>query len=580
MSPEKRLRQENRTARNVLLSAVFCAFAAAALWLAFLYLLSVVINRVFLAHQALDQVAPLLGLMFALLLARAGLLWASDVFGQQSANRVKQTLRERLNAKFFALGPLYTRGERAGELVHTATAGIETLDEYVSQFQPARLLAGLVPAMVFLVILFLDVWTLPILLFTGPILVLLLALIGGRARELTARRFAEMSWMSAHFLDVLQGLPTLKLFGRSKEQAQTIETISQQYGNSTMQVLRTAFQTSLVLEWGATAATALVAIQVSVRLMSGLLPFEIALAVLLLTPEFFQPLRNLAIKYHAGTTGKAALERVYAILDASSAQVIVNSDAPLTRAKEIPATINLFFENVSVWYDNERRALDGFTLNLAHGQTLALVGETGAGKTTVANLLLRFVEPTQGKILCDGVPLRELDADAWRAHIAYVSQHPHLFHGTAAENLQIAKPGATRAEMMAAARAAHIHDFIETLPRGYDTLLGERGARLSGGQRQRLALARAFLKNAPLLILDEATSHLDAETEEQIRASLASFMRTRTTIIIAHRLTLAQDADLIAVMEQGRIVEQGTPRALLTQNGKYENLRLAYEGAA
>ena len=169
--------------------------------------------------------------------------------------------------------------------------------------------------LVFVVILFFDPWTLPILLFTGPILVLLLALIGGQTRELTARRFNEMSWMSAHFLDMLQGLPTLKMFGRSQEQAATVETISRHYGNSTMDVLRTAFQTSLVLEWGATAATALVAIEVSMRLMAGLLPFEIALIVLLLTPEFFMPLRQLSMKYHAGTAGKAAAERIYDILD-------------------------------------------------------------------------------------------------------------------------------------------------------------------------------------------------------------------------------------------------------------------------
>ena len=579
MSIERRLLAENLRARKLLYGAVALSFLATALWLAFAWLFSAVVNRVFILHQTLDQVAVLCALIFGLIVVRFALMWGSDVIAQHSANALKRNLRERLDAKLFALGPLYTRGERTGELVRTATAGIEALDEYISQFQPARILAVIVPALVLFVILFLDIWTLPILLFTGPILVLLLALIGKRTQDLTARRFLEMSWMSAHFMDMLQGLATLKLFGRSKEQAQTIETISEQYGNTTMDILRTAFQTSLVLEWGATAATALVAIAVSARLMTGLMPFETALTVLLLTPEFFLPLRQLAIKYHAGTAGKDAAARVYTILDVPLTATLA-PQTNVTRAL-LPTRLDIFFDDVQVAFDNgERIALDGFTLKLADKQTVALVGKTGAGKTTVANLLLRFVEPTRGKIIVGGIPLHEIDADTWRAQIAYVSQQPHLFAGTVAENLALAKPDPTRAEMIEAARAAHIHDFIAGLPHGYDTPLGERGARLSGGQRQRLALARAFMKNAPLLILDEVTSHLDAANEEQIRAALAQLLPNRTTLIIAHRLALAQDADVVAVMENGRVIEKGSPRALLEADSKYGAFVAAYQGGA
>ena len=249
-------------------------FVAAAIWLALAWLLSATVNAVFLGHQTLNDVLALLAAMLALMLFRAAFMWASDILAQHAANRVKGEMRGRLSAKLFSLGPAYTRGERTGELVHAVVEGVEALDEYITAFQPARWLAALVPVLVLAVILILDPWTVPILLFTGPILLILLALIGGRAKELTARRFSEMSWMSAHFFDMLQGLPTLKMFGRSKEQAATIEMVSRQYGNTTMDVLRTAFQTSLVLEWGATAATALVAIEVSVRLMNGLLPFD------------------------------------------------------------------------------------------------------------------------------------------------------------------------------------------------------------------------------------------------------------------------------------------------------------------
>jgi ATP-binding cassette subfamily C protein CydD len=580
MSVERRLVQQNAAARTLLNGAVGLAFLAAGLWLALAWLLSEVVNRVFLGHQTLNDVIGLLALMLALLLARTALMWASEVAAQHAANRVKGELRGRLVAKLFALGPGYTRDERTGELVHVAVDGVEALDEYISEYQPARLLAGLVPALVFGIILIFDPWTLPILLFAGPILIILLALIGSRTKELTARRFQEMSWMSAHFLDVLQGLATLKLFGRSKEQAATIETISRQYGNTTMEVLRTAFQTSLVLEWGATAATALVAIEVSVRLMSGLLRFDRALTVLLLTPEFFLPLRQLALKYHAGTAGKAAAERIYAILDtpvaAGPSPAIA---APSSPVPALPERLDIRFDDVAVAYDNgERPALNGFTVSIAQGQTVALVGPTGAGKSTVANLLLRFVEPARGRITVGGVCLNQIDPAQWRTRVAWVPQHPHLFHGTVAENLRLARPDATADAIIAAARAADAHTFIEALPRAYDTPIGEGGARLSGGQRQRLAIARAFLKDAPLLILDEATSHLDPESEELVREALGRLMQRRTVIIIAHRLRLARGADLIAVMDGGRIVQIGSPRTLAHESGMYRHLVAAYEG--
>ncbi|MCG3140964.1 MAG: ATP-binding/permease protein CydD [Anaerolineae bacterium] len=579
MSVERRILQENRPARTRLYGAVGFSFGATALWLAIAALLSATVDRVFLQQQTLAETLPLLGAMLLLMFLRAGLMWASEILAQLSANRVKRTLRARVTEKLFALGPLYTRDERAGELVHTATAGVETLDEYISQFQPARWLAALTPALVLSVILILDPWTLPILLFTGPILLALLALIGKRTRDVAAQRFQEMAWMSAFFLDMLQGIATLKLFGRSREQAATIETISRQYGNTTMQVLGTAFQTSLVLEWGATAATALVAIEVSVRLMGGFLPLDRALTVLLLTPEFFLPLRQLALKYHAGATGKAAAERIYAILDTPHAPSSVRFKPSVHFPRRAPCDI--FFDDVYVAYDNGARpALNGLTLEIKAGQTVALVGATGAGKTTVANLLLRFVEPTRGKIRVDAIELNEIEPSAWRARVSWAPQHPYLFAGTALENLRFAKPTATEQEIFDAARAAHAHEFIMQLPRGYDTPLGERGARLSGGQSQRLALARALLKDAPILIFDEGASYLDAESEKHIRAALAALKQRRTVLVIAHRLALAHDADVIAVMQNGRVVEGGPPDALAARGAMYAALRAAYAGGA
>ncbi len=576
------------------------------------YVLSDIVDRVFQKKQTLNDVTSLLAVLLALACIRAATIWSGDVLAQRSASHLKGSLREKLVQHLFILGPAYTQSERSGELVNAAVEGVEVLDEYITSYQPARLLAGLAPIFVLLVILLLDPPTTLILLFTGPILVLLLAFIGSRTQEITERRFLELSWMSAFFLDMLQGLATLKMFGRSREQIENIRDISQRYGDTTMEVLRLAFQTSLVLEWGGTVATALVAVEVSLRLMSGALPFNRALAVLIITPEFFLPLRQLAIQYHAGQAGKAAADRIFAILDTKASHTTTATfdsaagahsertlsdleqrekeskwksknapTAPLRMRLAVPARSDIRFDDVSFAYDNgQRPALLGFSLHIPHGQTIALVGATGAGKTTAAQLLLRFIEPDRGLITVDGAPLSEIDPAAWRLHVAWVPQLPHLFHGTIADNLRLARPEASQAEIIAAAQAAHVHEFIQALPQGYDTPIGERGARLSGGQQQRIAIARAFLKDAPFLILDEATSHLDSQSEAAIQDALARLMRGRTVLIIAHRLKLVYSAYQVAVLDQGRVIELGDPRTLLTHSGPYQQLVASYEGGA
>jgi len=349
---ERRLWSDHPGARRVLGVATGLSFAGTVCWTAIALLLSDVVAKVFLDGARLDAIDATIAAMVGLVAARGALLWSSEVVAQRAAEVMKTGLRERLGAKLAELGPTYTSGERAGELVHTAGEGVEALDAYVTRFRPARALAAIVPAAVALVVFALDPWTVTILVVTGPVLVLLLSLIGRRVRDQTRRRERELAWMNAHFLDVLRGLTTLKLFGRSAEQAEAIEEVGRRYGASTMDVLRTAFQTTLVLEWGATAATALVAIETSVRLMAGGLAFELALAVLLLTPEFFLPLRRLAAEYHAGRAGTAAASRIYEILDEP-----VRLPKDSGRASP-PGRFDVRFADVHVSFDGgSRRAL-------------------------------------------------------------------------------------------------------------------------------------------------------------------------------------------------------------------------------
>jgi ATP-binding cassette subfamily C protein CydD len=539
-------------------AAAGLSVAAAVCWIALALLLSIALARVFIDDGTFASVDALLLAMLTLAIARGVLLWSSEVVAQRAAGGIQTDLRERLAAALVALGPTAVRGERIGELVYTAGEGVDALDPYVTRYVPARVLAVLVPVLVASVVAVLDPWSVLILLIAGPLLVLLLGLIGRRVRDLAGRRERELAWMNAHFLDILRGLPTLKMFGRSAEQAETIRAVSRRQGSSTMDVLRTAFQSTLVLEWGATAATALVAIETSVRLMAGGLTFGRALAVLLLTPEFFLPLRRLSAEYHVGRSATAAAERVYAVVDTPAT---IHVPAP-GAARPLPARLDVRFDDVVVTYDQgSRTALAGCSLQIPQGRTLALVGPTGAGKTTVANVLLRFVDPERGRVTIGGEPLSELDPGFWRTRVAWVPQQASLFHGTVADNLRLARPDASDDDLMAAAAAANAHAFVTDLPDGYATPIGEGGARLSGGERQRLALARAFLKDAPFVILDEPTSHLDRGSETLVLEAMSRLMRDRTVLVIAHRPEPVAAADVVVTLRAGRVVRDEPPDA-------------------
>ena len=613
---DRRLLRVHRTA-TVLLALVVGAGALGALLLVGqTWLLALAIDGVFLGGAGLGDVLPLLAGAAALLLGRSVAAAAGEVLAQRAASRIKGGLRARLAAALFALGPTFTRNERAGELVSTLGEGVEGLDEYITQYTPAFFLAVINPLLIFAAVLLLDPATTLILLFAGPMLVLLLALIGGQAQRLTQQRFAELSWMSAFFLDLLQGLPTLKLFGRSQEQAANIERISRRYGDTTLQVLATAFQSSLVMEWAATAATAMVALEVSLRLVAGSIAFAPGLAVLLLTPEFFLPLRQLAIKYHAGAAGKAAGERIFGLLaqgEAAARQPLTpgagDETAPLpapspailpaTPAIAAPAIApvqepartfaagDIRFDHVACTYPtapaagaSRGPALLDVSFVLPAGQTTALVGPSGAGKSSAANLLLRFLEPDAGAIYAGDRPLASIDPAHWRRQVAWVPQHAHLFAGTVAANIALGRPEASRAAVIAAARAAHADEFIRALPQGYDTPLGEGAARLSGGERQRIAIARAVLQDAPLLILDEASANLDAESEALIAGALARLMQGRTVLLIAHRPQLAAAASQVIVLEGGSVVEAGPPSTLLAGDTRFRRQAIIAGGGA
>jgi ATP-binding cassette subfamily C protein CydD len=575
-------------ARHALALTVAVGVLGMAVTIAYMVLLSRIVGRVFVAREGLDQVGPLLLLLLAAVVLRAALLWLQEVTAQRGAIRVKAALRERISAHLFRLGPAYAKGERTGELVATVTEGIERLDAYVSRYLPQLALSVVLPLLVAAFVFLQDWLSAVVLLATAPIIPLLMALVGRYAEGHIQRQWTALARMSAHFLDALQGLPTLKVFGRGAAEREKIARVSTTFRDATLKVLRYAFLSGLVLEFMTAVAIGVVAVELGARLLAGAISFERAFLILLLAPEFYRPLRDLGAHRHAGMEGSAAAKRIVEVLTtpgALRAQALgVGRSAlgrsgratayPLSPSAYLPArppTIEL--TGVTYRYpESVRPALSDINLVLPAGARTALVGRSGAGKSTLVSLLLRFMDPTSGRIAVNGLPITELPIEVWRENVALVPQQPNLFHGSVHENISLACPAATREEVERAAELAGAAEFIARLPRGYDTQIGERGSRLSGGEAQRLAIARAFLKDAPLLILDEPTSSLDPTSEALIRAALERLMHDRTVLVVAHRLNTVYTADRIAVLENGRLVEAGSHAALLERGGLYARL--------
>lgn len=521
-----------------------------------------------------NWVAVLLGLMAA----RALLAWGSEVAAQSIARRVQADLRRLVFRHLLKAGPVQARQERFGELSNVLVEGIETLEPYFSQYLPQLALAALVPLTILVFIWPVDWLTGLVLLLTAPLIPLFMFLIGNASRALAARQWLSLSRMSAYFLDVLRGLTTLKMLGRSRDQAQVVAQVSNRFRQATMQVLRFTFLSALVLELLSTLSTAVVAVEIGLRLLYGRLEFAQAFFILLLAPEFYLPVRLLGTRFHASLSGVNAARRIFALLDLpvvappTTDPLLPAAEANLPDLSQEPAAPpQLTFQGVSAAY-GERPALADISFTINPGEKVALVGASGSGKSTLASLLLRFLAPQQGQILVDGQPLAQIPPAAWLSRVAWAPQQPTLLNTSVLENIRLGKPAASLDEVRWAAEQAGAEEFIQALPYGYATCLGEEGSRLSGGQAQRIALARAFLRQAPLVILDEPAAHLDAESERQLQETLDRLLVGKTALMIAHRLGTVASADRVIVLEAGRIVEMGRHQDLLQSGGAYLRL--------
>ena len=544
---DPRLLRYARAARGYLVVTVALGLAGTALILAQAGLLAHA-----LATAARGEVAgALAGTLIALLivvLMRAAVSYGGEVTALRAAATVKSQLRSALTARALRLGPGWLGRQRAGEIATLSTRGLDGLDSYFARYLPQLVLGVLVPIAVLARVAAADWISAVVIAVTLPLIPVFAVLVGWHTKAQTRRQWRLLAILGGHFLDVVEGLPTLKVFGRARAQEAVIAKVTDDYRRTTMATLRVAFLSALVLELAAAVATALVAVEVGLRLLYGHLGYETALLVLLLTPEAFLPLRAVGAQFHASMEGAAAAGRAFEILDTPvpdgptgrAAPPTVTAAAPTVTAAAPTVTADLRVAEIRlsgitvIYPDRPRPALDGVSLTIAPGERIVLTGPSGAGKSTLLALLLRFVTPAAGTIEAGGADLAATDLEQWRRQIAWVPQQPYLFSGSAADNIALGQPGASRGAVGRAARLAGAAEFIDSLPSGYDTPLGERGLRLSAGQRQRIALARAFLRDAPLLLLDEPTAHLDPAGARLVASALDTELADRTVILISH----------------------------------------------
>ncbi|MEV4333848.1 thiol reductant ABC exporter subunit CydD [Streptomyces sp. NPDC049597] len=542
---DPRLLRYARATRLFLGAVVVLGLIGAVLVIAQAMLVAEVVVGAFHRGLTVSGLSAPLVLLAAVAAGRALVSWLTELAAHRASAAVKSELRGRLLARAADLGPGRAGDDGparggTGALVTLATRGIDALDDYFSRYLPQLGLAVVVPVAVLARIVTEDWVSAAIIVVTLPLIPLFMVLIGWATQSRMDRQWQLLSRLSRHFLDVVAGLPTLKVFGRAKAQAESIRSITTQYRQATVRTLRIAFLSSFALELLSTLSVALVAVSIGMRLVHGELDLYTGLVILILAPEAYLPLRQVGAQYHAAAEGLAAAEEIFDVLGTEPAR---------TGGRPVPEELRLEFEAVTVRRPGrDEAAPSAASLVVEPGETVAVVGRSGVGKSTLLDVLMGFVEPSEGRVRIGGTDLAAVDPELWRQQIAWVPQRPYLFAGTIAENVRLARPDADDAAVAAALRDAGAYDFVSALPAGAGTLLGEDGAGLSAGQRQRLALARAFLADRPLVLLDEPTAALDGETEAGVVEAVGRLAQGRTVLLVVHRPALLAVADRVVTL--------------------------------
>ncbi|CAG9297385.1 thiol reductant ABC exporter subunit CydD [Celerinatantimonas diazotrophica] len=562
---ERWLKNQAKTVKKPLNIAIIIGSINGFFLIAQCWMLAQVLNATAIEHKSIQAVWGYLACMVGIFGVRALLNYGNQRFTFEAAARLRTDLRARLFKQINQLGPAWSREQRSGARATELVDGVEALEKYFSLYLPQRQLAIIIPVAILVFVFPFDWISGLILAITAPLLPVFMILIGSQTEKLNQKQWRSLTRMGAHFFDMIEGLTTLKLFHAAQREARFIGQIAEDYRLQTMKVLRVAFLSSMVLEFFAAISIAMVAVYVGFRLMGTDIHYLNGIFVLLLAPEFYLPLRSMGTQFHARMDALGAVEPIIELLNTPiPAEHHGNIELCLNQAPDITLS-NLVFA-----YPKRDPVIRDVSLKLPAGSRTAIIGASGAGKSTLGQLLLGFLSPIQGDIIINTTPLTQISPNSWYQHVAWLPQNPTLFYGTIEENIALSRRqhGHEQA-LQQALRDAHALDFIEQLPHGVQTVLGEHGQGLSGGEIQRIALARAFYKNAPVVLLDEPSASLDPQSERLITDAIARLAVGRTLLTIAHRLTTIEQSDQIVVLEGGKIIEQGAPEELMSLNGAY-----------
>jgi len=560
--------------RTLLVISVGLAVLSAVAVITQAVLLAGILADVIIGGAGLPDVADRLIALAAVIAVRAGLAWASEEIAKRSAVSVTAGLRRDLLRKAATLGPRWRSGENSGELSVLATTGVDSLHDYVARYLPQLVLSVLIPLIMLGYLFTADLTSAIIVALTLPLIPLFMALVGWYTDRQTKAKWESLSRLAGHFADVIAGLPTLKVFGRAKAQAASVRRVTEDYRKTSMVTLRVAFLSSMVLELLASLSVALVAVAIGLRLVYGDMTLQVGLAVLILAPEAYLPLRQLGTQFHAAADGVAATAKVLAVLETPVAP-------PGTRT-DLPAVPGLRLESVTVGTPGERGAVGPLTVRLPAGRITVIVGPSGIGKTTLLHLLAGMLGPDSGRVLVEGatgnrggsgpdggalvpdIDLADVDPGAWRSRLSWAGQGAALQAGSIRDNLALGNDGVDDAALRAAMVWADADAFVDSMDQGWNSPLGEGGSGISQGQRQRLSLARALARPSSVLLLDEPTASLDAETERRVLDGIARGAVGRTVVLVTHRSAPLAIADQVIELDSDAplTLPQGNPDAL------------------